>query len=147
MFLPLPATESPYVGQSSPGASSRVRISCAEDVVAICVAMTRSRVEVFRALLLNARYDVLKRVTVSRGGLTSALVHPREVFRPAVLASAAAVILVHNHPSGDPEPSVEDVEITRRLAHAGEILGIPILDHVIVARRDRYISLRERGVV
>jgi DNA repair protein RadC len=108
--------------------------------------MTRQRVEVFRVVLLSARHDVLKVTTVSRGSLSATIVHPREVFRPAVVASAAAIILVHNHPSGDPEPSAEDVEITRRLLRAGEMLGIEVLDHVIVARGGRWVSLQERGV-
>jgi DNA repair protein RadC len=130
------------------GSGSRVpRITRAEDVAVLCAAMTRERVEVLRVLLLSTRHDVLRRVTVSRGGLSSAHVHPREVFRPAILASAAAIIVVHNHPSGDPEPSAEDVEVTRRLARAGELLGIPLLDHVIVARNVRYVSMRERGVM
>lgn len=137
-----------YVAESSTAVSAVARwprITRAEDVYTLCAAMARYRVEVFRVLLLNSRHDVLKRVTVSRGSLASAVVHPREVFRPAILASAAAIIVVHNHPSGDPEPSAEDVEVTRRLAKAGELLGIPLLDHVIVARGCRYVSLRERG--
>jgi DNA repair protein RadC len=138
-----------YIAESSArtGAGGLPRITRAEDVAVLCAAMTRERVEVLRALLLNARHDVIRRVTVSRGGLSSAHVHPREVFRPAILASAAAIIVVHNHPSGDPEPSVEDAEVTKRLARAGELLGIPLLDHVIVARAGRYVSLRERGMI
>jgi DNA repair protein RadC len=80
----------------------------------------------------------------SQGTLTASLVHPREVFRPALREAAAAIILVHNHPSGDPTPSREDREVTERLVHVGEILGIPVLDHVIVAERG-YVSLRQDG--
>jgi DNA repair protein RadC len=79
---------------------------------------------------------------VSQGTLTASLVHPREVFRPALRESAAAVVLVHNHPSGDPTPSREDIEITERLMRAGELLGVPVLDHVVVAERG-YRSLRD----
>ena len=86
----------------------------------------------------------MRRLLISRGTLNASLVHPREVFRPAILASAAAIILVHNHPSGDPEPSDEDVSLTKRLVKAGEILGIEVLDHLVVAKRG-FVSLRARG--
>lgn len=89
---------------------------------------------------------MLREVVVSQGTLTASLVHPREVFRPALREAAAAVVLVHNHPSGDPTPSREDREITTRLAAAGELLGIPVLDHVVVAERG-YASLREAGAL
>jgi DNA repair protein RadC len=100
--------------------------------------------ERFLVVMLDGRHRVLREVAVSQGTLTASLVHPREVFRPALREAAAAIILVHNHPSGDPAPSREDVEVTRRLARAGEILGIPVLDHVVVAERG-YVSLREQG--
>ena len=99
--------------------------------------------EHFLVLLLNARHEVTGRETVSVGSLNASIVHPREVFRPAVLASAAATVLVHNHPSGDPEPSEEDLAITKRLVQAGDLLGISVLDHVIVASRG-VVSLRAR---
>ncbi len=88
--------------------------------------------EEFHALLLNTRHRVLREVAVTRGILDASLVHPREVFRLAVAEGAAGVILVHNHPSGDPAPSAEDRAVTRQLAEAGRALGIPVLDHVIV---------------
>jgi DNA repair protein RadC len=100
--------------------------------------------ERFLVLLLDGRHRVLREVTASQGTLTASLVHPREVFRLALREAAAAVILVHNHPSGDPTPSREDREVTERLVHVGEILGVPVLDHVIVAERG-YVSLREDG--
>jgi DNA repair protein RadC len=102
--------------------------------------------EHFLVLLLNARHEVMGQETVSVGSLNASIVHPREVFRPAVLASAAAVVLVHNHPSGDPEPSEEDLSITKRLVEAGELLGISVLDHVIVASRG-VVSLRSRQLL
>lgn len=83
---------------------------------------------------------------VSIGGLHSSIVHPREVFKPAIITSSASVILAHNHPSGDPTPSQEDVEITRRLIEAGNILGISVLDHIIVGS-GRYISLKSKGLI
>jgi DNA repair protein RadC len=101
--------------------------------------------ERFVAVLLDGRHRVLRDVLVSQGTLTASLVHPREVFRPALREAAAALILVHNHPSGDPSPSREDAEITRRLARAGRLLGIDVLDHVIVAEQG-FASLRERGL-
>ncbi len=89
--------------------------------------------EEFHALLLNAQHAVLRDVTVTRGILDASLVHPREVFRPAIEESAAAVILVHNHPSGDPTPSAEDHAVTRQMEQAGAAVGIPVLDHVVIA--------------
>ena len=88
--------------------------------------------EEFHALMLNSRHRVIREILVTRGILDSALIHPREVFRPAVGEGAAAVILVHNHPSGDPTPSAEDRAVTRQLAAAGRAVGIPVLDHVVI---------------
>jgi len=102
--------------------------------------------EVFGVLILNTKNKIVAVHEVSRGVLNSSLVHPREVFKPAVLHNAAAIICFHNHPSGDPEPSRDDIEITERLKNAGEILGISVYDHIIVGD-DRYVSLKERGVM
>jgi DNA repair protein RadC len=116
-----------------------------EDVFALCRPMVRYRQEVFRALLLDARHRLIRKVTVSKGTLDASLVHPRDVFREAIRTNAGAIVLVHNHPSGDPEPSSDDRELTDRLIRAGEILGIKILDHVIVAKGG-YVSFCERGL-
>src|SRR5438552_4424250 len=89
--------------------------------------------EVFAVALLTVRHRVLGLHTVSVGCLTSSLVHPREVFKPAILASSAALLLAHNHPSGDPEPSAEDIALTRRLIAGGQLLGIEIPDHLLLA--------------
>jgi DNA repair protein RadC len=83
---------------------------------------------------------------VSIGGLHSSIVHPREVFKPAFETSSASIILAHNHPSGDPTPSQEDIEITRRLIEAGNILGITVLDHIVIGS-GRYVSLKNRGLI
>ena len=99
--------------------------------------------ETFYVLLLDGKHQLKRRELVSIGSLTSSLVHPREVFRAAVGCGAAAVVCAHNHPSGDPEPSAEDLDVTRRLAQAGRLLGISLLDHVILGD-SRYVSLRER---
>jgi DNA repair protein RadC len=100
--------------------------------------------EQFHLLLLDGRHRVLREVMASRGTLTASLVHPREVFRPALREGAAALVVVHNHPSGDPGPSHEDREVTRRLVQAGALLGVPLLDHVVVAERG-WVSLRGEG--
>ncbi len=102
--------------------------------------------EEFRIILLNIKNIVIATETVFKGSLNSTIVHPREIFRHALKRSAASVILVHNHPSGNPEPSGEDVKVTRRLADAGEIIGINVLDHVIIGE-DSYVSLREKGLI
>jgi len=100
--------------------------------------------ERFWVLLLNTKNEVLERIEVSRGGLASSPIHPREVFKAAVRHGAAGVILVHNHPSGDPTPSQADLAVTARLGRAGGLMGIPIIDHIIIGDR-RFVSLRERG--
>ncbi len=105
-----------------------------------------ARHEHFLAILLDGRHRVIREVAVSRGTLTARLVHPREVFRPALRDAAAALVLVHNHPSGDPSPSQEDRDVTRRLARAGQILGVQVVDHVVVAERG-FTSLREEGLL
>jgi len=105
-----------------------------------------SRHERFLAVLLDSRHRVTGEVLISQGTLTASLVHPREVFRSAVQEAAAALVLVHNHPSGDPAPSPEDQEVTDRLASAGEILGVRVLDHVVVAEHG-YHSFREAGLL
>ena len=102
--------------------------------------------EHFALVLLDAKNRVIGINTVSVGDLCSSLAHPREVFKPAILANAASVLLFHNHPSGSPEPSPEDVQVTRRLSEVGTLLGIDVLDHVILGDRGRYVSLRERGL-
>lgn len=103
-------------------------------------------VETFGLLALDVRHRLKREVVVSTGCLTSSLVHPREVFQEAVVARAAALVLFHNHPSGDPEPSSEDLALTRRLAAAGTMMGIEVLDHLILGA-GRFVSLKERGVL
>jgi DNA repair protein RadC len=102
--------------------------------------------EVFGVLILNTKNKVVAVHEVSRGTLNSSMVHPREIFKPAVLHNAAGIICFHNHPSGDTVPSKEDIEVTERLVAAGEILGIIVMDHIIVGDDD-YISLRDIGVM
>ncbi len=102
--------------------------------------------EQFHVILLNAKNQVIDVECVSEGTLTASLVHPREVFKTAIRRSAHSVILAHNHPSGDPTPSREDREITRRLVQAGRVIGIEVLDHLVVGQ-GRYTSFRERGLL
>jgi DNA repair protein RadC len=103
--------------------------------------------EVFVVALLTIRHRLLGVHTVSVGCLSGALVHPREVFKPAILAGSAALLLAHNHPSGDPEPSAEDFALTRRLVQAGVLLGIEVLDHLVLGEAGLFVSLRQRGVL
>jgi DNA repair protein RadC len=106
------------------------------------------RKEVFKAVLLNTKHQMLKDVTVSEGSLSASLVHPREAFLPAIKESAAAVIFLHNHPSGDPTPSTDDKELTLRLAEVGQLVGICVLDHIIIGSGSPgYISFRDAGLL
>jgi DNA repair protein RadC len=105
-----------------------------------------ARKERFIAVLLDGKNRVLRDERVSEGSLTSSLVHPREVFAPAIRESASALVFVHNHPSGDPEPSPEDLEITRRLCAVGELVGIPVLDHVVIGD-GAFVSFLDRGLL
>lgn len=102
--------------------------------------------EHFRTIMLSIKNQVLAQETVAIGSLSAALVHPRELFKNCIRKSAAAIILVHNHPSGDPDPSPEDIKLTDRLVQAGALLGIQVVDHIIVGD-SRYVSLRERGFI
>jgi len=102
--------------------------------------------EVFRVALLDAQNGLLRDCVVSEGTLSASLVHPREVFKPAILESAASVILLHNHPSGDPTPSREDVRLTRQLVECARLLDLRVHDHVIVGR-GRFVSLAEQGMI
>jgi len=121
------------------------RIRGPQDVHRHFLQRVRSeRREHFMVLLLDGRHRLMRECQVSQGTLTASLVHPREVFRPAVRAAAAAIVLVHNHPSGDPTPSAEDLDVTDRLARAGVLLGIRVVDHVVVAS-EGFHSLRDNG--
>jgi DNA repair protein RadC len=114
----------------------------ADAAIALTTLLQDEPSEVFGILCLTTKHAVIAFHEVSRGILDSTLVHPREVFRAALLANAAAIVAGHNHPSGDPSPSPDDIALTRRLAAAGDIMGIPLLDHVIVGD-GRYYSFKE----
>jgi DNA repair protein RadC len=102
--------------------------------------------EHFVCLYLNTKNQVLHKQTVFIGSLNASIVHPREVFKEAFKRSAASLICIHNHPSGDPTPSREDIEVTKRLTECGKVLGIELLDHLIIGEQ-KYISLKEKGYV
>jgi len=104
------------------------------------------RKEVFLALLLDSKNRLIREVQISEGSLNASIVHPREVFAPVLRESAAAILFVHNHPSGDPTPSREDLEITSRLKQVGELMGVRVLDHIIIGNGD-YVSLADRGLL
>jgi DNA repair protein RadC len=102
--------------------------------------------EEFRVMLLDSKQKLIRVQTVSLGSLDKALVEPRDVFRPAITAGAASLVIVHNHPSGDPEPSEDDVLLTSELCMCGKILGITVLDHIIIGKKD-HVSFRESGLI
>ncbi|MCE2455537.1 MAG: DNA repair protein RadC [Gemmatimonadetes bacterium] len=128
----LAATELGRRAVSEPGAAAEYIRSGADVYRRFGVRLGDSLQEEFHALLLNARNRALSDHLITRGTLDASLVHPREVFRPAIVAGAAAVILVHNHPSGDPQPSDEDRLVTERLVEAGRLIGIPVMDHIVI---------------
>ena len=131
-------------GYQEPG--KKPVIKTPDEVVALVRGRLRGKKkEYFLALLLDTRGQLVKIAEVSVGSLDSSIVHPREVFKEAISASAASVIFAHNHPSGDPSPSEDDIKLTKRLAEAGEIMGIDVLDHVIVADKE-YLSLKRQGL-
>ena len=125
------------------------RISCPKDIYEVLTKVCRIQCnaeEVFILITLNTKNIVTGYFEVHRGTINTSLVHPREVFKRALLNNARYIIVAHNHPSGDPNPSKEDIQITERLKEAGNLLGINLIDHIIVGE-DKYISLKEKGVL
>ena len=103
-------------------------------------------VEMAQMLALDTKNKIIGIFTISTGSLNASIIHPRDIFQRAILSNAASVILAHNHPSGDPTPSSEDTELTKKLVDAGKILDIPILDHVVIGE-GKFVSLKERGII
>jgi DNA repair protein RadC len=129
------------------GPLQRERIQGPKDVYERCAPGLRDlRQEEFHVLLVNTQNALLREVIITRGTLDTSVVHPREVFRAAIAESASAIILVHNHPSGDPVPSPEDRAVTSQLAEAGRLIGIPILDHIVIGDSS-YVSFVESGLL
>jgi DNA repair protein RadC len=128
------------------GDADKVPLTTPEAVATLVGGKLREKKkEYFLALFLDTRNRLIRMAEISVGSLDSSIVHPREVFKEAVAASAAGVVFVHNHPSGDTEPSPDDIALTKRLVEAGEIMGIDVLDHVIIGGRD-YLSLKREGL-
>ncbi|VVB73732.1 RadC-like JAB domain protein [uncultured archaeon] len=134
--------------RASIGSDARTKLSItnpADIARQLMPIMRRSKREMLKCVCLDAKARVLKHATVAIGGLNTNSVHPREVFQLAIEENAAAIILVHNHPSGDPTPSGLDITMTSRLSKAGDLLGIELLDHIIIGD-GRYVSLKEEGL-
>lgn len=122
-------------------------VTCPEDAADYAAPRLRyENREHMCALLLNAKNHIIAWETISIGSLTASVVHPREVFKPAIVKGAVSIILVHNHPSGDPTPSKEDIEVTARMVQVGKVMDIPVFDHIIVGG-DKFVSLKEKGVI
>ncbi|MBA7621666.1 hypothetical protein ES703_29032 [subsurface metagenome] len=129
-----------------PESGDRPLVKTPDDVTGLVQGRLKGKKkEYFLALLLDTRNKLIRMAEISVGSLDGSIVHPREVFKEAISASAASVIFVHNHPSGDPEASEDDIELTKRLAEAGEIVGIDVLDHIIICDK-KYLSLKRQGL-
>jgi len=132
--------------ESYPEAGDKPLVKTPDEVVALVRGRLKGKKkEHFLALLLDTRNQLIKVSEISIGSLDTSIVHPREVFKEAISASAASIIFAHNHPSGDPEASEDDIELTKRLAKAGEIVGIDVLDHIIIGDK-KYLSLKREGL-
>ena len=125
----------------------KIHLSCPQDVADFLMPRLRyAAKEQFVVILLNNKNKVIGTEVVSEGSLSSSIVHPREVYAPAILRHAAAIMVAHNHPSGDPKPSTEDTEVTRVLARSGKVLGIPMIDHVIIGDGNYYSFLENEAL-
>jgi DNA repair protein RadC len=119
----------------------------ANDVIKKVLDINNSTVEKFGIITLTVKNKIAGIHIISIGNLNTSIVHPREVFQQAILNNANAVVLFHNHPSGDPTESIEDVETTKRLIEAGDILGIKVIDHIIVGEDNKYVSFKAKGIM
>ena len=125
----------------------KIHLSCPQDVADFLMPRLRyAAKEQFVVILLNGKNKVIGTEVVSEGSLSSSIVHPREVYAPAILHHAAAIMVAHNHPSGDPKPSLEDEEVTRMLSRSGKVLGIPMIDHVIIGDGNYYSFLENEAL-
>lgn len=125
----------------------KIHLSCPQDVADFLMPRLRyAAKEQFVVILLNSKNKVIGTEVVSEGSLSSSIVHPREVYAPAILHHAAAIMVAHNHPSGDPKPSFEDEEVTRMLSRSGKVLGIPMIDHVIIGDGNYYSFLENEAL-
>ena len=132
---------------SSSRGDEKIRIGCPDDVALMLMEELRlEKQECLIILLLNVKNEVIGKELISKGGISSSIVDPRDVFRPAIRRGAAGIIAVHNHPSGNPEPSESDILVTKKLVESGELLGIELIDHVIIGN-GRHISLKNRKMM
>lgn len=132
--------------EPSDGKDGPMTIKNGRDVVALMAPLLEHEVvEVCYVLCLTTPLELIGYHEVSRGSLNQAPMHPREIYKAAVLTNAAGIVLCHNHPSGDPTPSADDLAVTRTVKSAGELLGIDLLDHIIVGHDGRFVSLKEQG--
>jgi DNA repair protein RadC len=143
----IPAVKLSMVRDGSVLAERRTVTSSAGAAAIIRMMIGGNDREEFVALLLDAKHKVVAVHSVAVGSLTMAIVHPREVFKAAIVANASAVIVAHNHPSGDPMPSAEDHELTKRLVAAGKLIGIAVLDHVVIGDEGRMYSFADQGAL
>ena len=126
---------------------NNIKFRCSEEVANYYIPLMKDlKKEQFKVILLDIKNKIIKDILISQGSLTASIVHPREVLKPAIQASAASVIFIHNHPSGDPEPSSDDIEVTNRLCRSCSILGINLLDHIIVAENG-YYSFKQKDLI
>ncbi len=133
----IPAEIQPFVGAP---------FTCSVEIFRRFQGLATMPVETFLALHLDGKNRLVGMTTCSIGSMTASLAHPRDIFRPAIANLTAGLIFVHNHPSGDPEPSQADLDITRRLSEVGRVVGIRVLDHVIIGQ-DRYFSFADEGLI
>jgi DNA repair protein RadC len=126
---------------------TKIKITTSKDLVDYFAPYMRDmKKEIFKAVLLDGKNKIIKDVTISEGTLTKSIVHPREVIKEAVTESSAALVLIHNHPSGEPQPSQDDIEITNRIISACELVGIKVLDHIIIGDNN-YFSFYNEGLI
>ena len=133
-------------GRRLPVEGQTLNIKNAREIVAVMApVLEKEVVEVCYVLFLTTRTGLIRYHQLSRGNVSTTLVHPREVYQSALLANAACIVLVHNHPSSDPTPSPDDFAVTQRVKDAGELIGIELLDHIIIGHAGRFVSIREMG--
>lgn len=126
---------------------NNMSFKCSEEVASYYTPLLKDlKKEQFRVILMDTKNKIIREELISQGSLNSSIVHPREVINPAIRNSAASVIFLHNHPSGDPEPSLDDIEITRRLCKSCDIVGINVLDHIIIGHQE-YFSFKQKKMI
>jgi len=127
--------------------TKKMKVTSPADIYKVYAPLLRDkRMEIFKVILLNSANRIIRDVTITQGTINSSIVHPREIFKPAIDYLAAGIILLHNHPSGEKNPSAEDKKVTQQIVNSGEMLDIPVLDHIIIAK-DTYYSFVENRLI